>query len=83
MYMVSLTHMQCSAEAAFMCHCRTNFENDAPKLSPRDIWRILILGLAQNFESVSYMENSHAKNNLGFHRNSHSCNGYFDGVLDC
>ena len=57
-----------------------------PKLSPRDIWRILIFGLAQDFESVSYMEYSHAKNNLVFHRNSRSCNGCFDwwiAFLNC
>ena len=57
-----------------------------PKLSLRDIWRILIFGLAQDFESVSYMEYSHAKNNLDFHRNSRSCNGCFDwciGFLNC
>ena len=57
-----------------------------PKLSPRDIWRILIFGLAQDFESISYMEYSHAKNKLDFHRNSHSCNGCFDwciGFLNC
>ena len=53
------------------------------KLSPRDIWRILIFGLAQDFESVSYMEYSHAKNNLVFHQNSRSCNDYFDWCTGC
>ena len=57
-----------------------------PKLSPRDIWGTLIFGLAQDFESVRCMENSHAKNNFDFHRNSRSCNSCFDwciGFLNC
>ena len=39
-----------------------------PKLSPRDIWRTLIFGLSQDFESICCVENSHAKNNFFFTR---------------
>ena len=78
--------MQCSAEAVFLHQCPTNFENDAAKTVPQDIWCIQIFGLGQDFESISYMEYSHAKNNLVFHRNSRSCKGCFDwciGFLNC
>ena len=57
-----------------------------PKLSPPDIWLALIFGLSQDFEFVSCVENSHAKNNFVFRRNSHSCNSCFDwciGFLNC
>ena len=60
----SISVIQCSAEAAFLRHCRTNFENDTAKTVPRDIWRTMIFGLAQDFKSASCMENSHAKNNF-------------------
>ena len=55
------TCSQCSAEAAFLRHCPTNFENDAAKTVPvghlayTDFWRGAV------FESVSYVEYSHAK----------------------
>ena len=52
-----------------------------PKLSPRDIWHTLIFACPRTFESVGYVENSLAKNNIVFHRNSHSCNGYFDWCI--
>ena len=63
---------QCSARAAFLRHCRTNFEYDADKLSPWNIWGTLIFCLSQDFESISYVGNSYAKNNFVFHRNSYS-----------
>ena len=72
-----------------LCFCTTVpqiLKMTQPKLSPQDIWCIQIFGLAQDFESVSYMEYSHAKNNLVFHRNSRSCKGCFDwciGFLNC
>ena len=78
--------LQCSAEAAFLCNCPTNFENDAAKTGPAGHLAHTDFGLAQDVESVSYMEYSHAKNNLGFHWNSRSCNGCFDwciGFLNC
>ena len=81
-----LSHVQCSAEAAFLRHCPTNYENDAAKTGPTGHLAHTDFGLAQDFESVSYMEYSHAKNNLGFHWNSRSCNGCVDwciGFLNC
>ena len=78
--------LQCSAEAAFLRDCPTNFENDAAKTGPAGHLAHTDFGLAQDVESVSYMEYSHAKNNLGFHWNSRSCNGCFDwciGFLNC
>ena len=62
-----------------MHHCPTSFENDPAKTVPAG-------HLAQDFESVSSMEYSHAKNSLVFHRNSRSCNGCFDwwiAFLNC
>ena len=69
-----------------MRHCPTNFENDAAKTGPAGHLAHTDFGLAQDFESVSYMEYSHAKNNLGLHRNSRSCNRCFDwciGFMNC
>ena len=77
---------QCSAEAAFLRHCRTNSENDAAKNVPVGHLAHIIFGLSQDFESLSCVENSHAKNNFVFLRNSRSCNGWFDwciGFLKC
>ena len=68
---------QCFAEAAFLRHCRTNFEYDADKTVPAGHLAHIDFGLSQDFESDGCVENSHAKNNIVFHRNSHSCNGYF------
>ena len=63
-----------------------NFEYDAAKTSPAGNLAHTDFGLSQDFESVGCVENSHAKNNIVFHRNSRSCNGYFDwciGFLNC
>ena len=63
-----------------------NFEYDAAKTVPAGHLAHIDFGLSQDFESVGCVENSHAKNNIVFHRNSRSCNGYFDwciGFLNC
>ena len=63
-----------------------NFEYDAAKTVPAGHLAHIDFGLSQDFESVGCVENSHAKNNIIFHRNSRSCNGYFDwciGFLNC
>ena len=63
-----------------------NFEYDAAKIVPAGHLAHIDFGLSQDFESVGCVENSHAKNNIVFHRNSRSCNGYFDwciGFLNC
>ena len=54
-----------------------NFEYDAAKTVPAGHLAHIDFGLSQDFESDGCVENSHAKNNIVFHRNSHSCNGYF------
>ena len=77
--------MQCSSEAAFLHHCRTNFENGAARTVLREIWHTLVFGLSRDLESVSCVENSHANKKVVY-RNSHSCNGCFDwciGFLNC
>ena len=43
---------QCSAEAAFLRHCPTNFENDAAKTGPAGHLAHTDFGLAQDFESL-------------------------------
>ena len=63
-----------------------NFEYDTAKTVPVGHLAHIDFGLSQDFESVGCVENSHAKNNIVFHRNSRSCNGYFDwciGFLNC
>ena len=63
-----------------------HFEYDAAKTVPAGHLAHLDFGLSQDFESVGCVENSHAKNNIVFHRNSRSCDGYFDwciGFLNC
>ena len=70
--------LQCSARLRFCTIVAQIFKMTQPKLSPRDIGRSLIFGMSQDFESVSCVENSHAKNNLVFHRNSHSLIGVLD-----
>ena len=54
-----------------------NFEYDAAKTVPASHLAHIDFGLSQDFESDGCVENSHAKNNIVFPRNSHSCNGYF------
>ena len=63
-----------------------NFEYDAAKTVPAGHLAHIDFDLSQDFESVGCVENSHAKNNIVFHRNSRSCNGCFDwciGFLNC
>ena len=63
-----------------------NFEYDAAKTVPTGHLAHIDFGLSQDFESFGCVEKSHAKNNIVFHRNSGSCNGYFDwciGFLNC
>ena len=63
-----------------------NFEYDAAKTIPAGHLAHIDFGLSQDFESVGCVENSRAKNNIVFHWNSRSCNGYFDwciGFLNC
>ena len=58
--------MQCSAEAAFLRHCHTNFEYDTAKtvqaghLAYLDFWPVTGLGVRK------LCEKSHAKNNFVF-----------------
>ena len=59
-----------------------NFDNGAAKTVPAGHLAHIDFGLS----SVGCVENSHAKNNIVFHRNSRSCNGYFHwciGFLNC
>ena len=63
-----------------------NFEYDAAKTVPAGHLAHIDFGLSQDFESVGCVENSHAKNNIVFHRNSRSCNSFFHwciGFLNC
>ena len=63
-----------------------NFEYDAAKTVPVGHLAHIDFGLSQDFESVGCVENSLAKNNIVFHRNSHSYNSFFDwciGFLNC
>ena len=65
-----------------MGHCRTTFEYDAAKTVP--VGHLAHIDL--DSDSVTCVENSHAKNNIVFHLNSRSCNSYFDwciGFLNC
>ena len=73
---------QCSAEAAFMRHCRTNLEYDTTKIVPMnhlahiDFWPV----------TVSCVGFPMPKITLFFYRNSCNCNGCFDwciGFLIC
>ena len=53
LYHILVSHRQCSAEAAFLRHCPTNFENDAAKTGPAGHLAHTDFGLAQDFESAS------------------------------
>ena len=57
------------------------FENDAAKTVPAGHLAHIDFGLLQDFESVSCVQNSHAKNNFVFHQNSRSGNDCFDWCI--
>ena len=73
--------VQCYAEAAFLCHCHTNFKYDTAKTVLLGHLMYIDYGLLQDFQSISCVGNIYVKNNFVFHQNSHGCSGSFDWCI--
>ena len=78
--------LQCSAQAAFCATVTQILHMTQPKMFPWDIWHTLTFGLSLDYQSVSFVGNSYAKNNFFCQWNSRSCNSCFAwciGFLNC